>query len=580
MALGACLAGSAAAAPEKPLVTVGLVDTFSPEFYVHTYVPTIERLMVKLPEYRFRFVELEEPQIEQDIQRLKPDFLLTSAGHYAALISRLSTHQVAVRLPREGLSPTQAVGSAIIVASGSPYQSLADLRGAKIAVSDLHSFEGWLFAAGAMQKEGMDPLKHFSDIHETHYGIPDVATLVLLDAVQAGVLPSCDLERMIQSGALQQGQLRVIGDRSAGKGCMRSTALYPDAVFSSLPWVNADVLTRVTVALLSMPAENLDFRWTLASDFRPTFQLLRALRIGPFAPIHMLSPREIWDRYHTEIIMAAALLLAVIVHIVLLNILVRRRTSQLRLALRETRRLSEESQKTRQKMLEMERSHIVSELSSMFAHEIKQPIMNISLYAGTLRLLLKKKRALEADTEGFLDKIYEEVDRSSQIVDHVRAYAKPHARVRKACPLDHLVNDSVKLFGPRHPELHVGKVPAGWVLADPFEMQFILNNFLKNALSAVRKVRNPRVLLQVQDEGENWRLVCEDNGPPIDQSTFEHLGTMGQSTKPDGLGFGLAIATGLAEANGGHLEFHRIDPQGLRAVLVLAKHHPEDRENV
>ncbi len=542
---GLLLAGAAAAA-DKPLVTVGLVDTFSPEFYINTYVPAVNRLMEKLPEYRFRFVELEEQRIEEDIQRLKPDFLLTSAGHFAALIARFSTHQVVVRMPQGSVSPTQAVGSAVIVSGKSPYQRFSDLKGAKIALTDLNSFEGWLFAAGAMRKKGIDPLKHFAELHQTHYGIPDVATLVSLGIVQAGVLASCEVEKLIRTGAVEPGELRVIEDRSEGKGCARSTDLYPDAVFSSLPWVDAGVLTRVTVALLSMPAGEKGFRWTLASDFRPTFELLRTLRFGPFAPIYTLSAREIWERYSTEIIMGAALLLAVLVHIVLLNVLVRRRTRQLRHALLQTRRLSAETQRTRQRMLEMERSHIVSELSSMFAHEIKQPIMNIALYAGTLKLLLKKKHMLEGEADGFLENIYSEVERSSEIVDHVR------------------------------PELKVGKIPEGEVLADPFEIEFILTNFLKNAFSAVKGVKSPRVTLSAAGEGENWRIECEDNGPPIPEEMFARLGTVGQSTKPDGLGFGLAIATGLAEANGGHLEFHRREPQGLRASLVLARHHAKE----
>ncbi|HBZ58766.1 MAG TPA: hypothetical protein DEO49_06440 [Sutterella sp.] len=572
---GLLLAGAAAAA-DKPLVTVGLVDTFSPEFYINTYVPAVNRLMEKLPEYRFRLVELEEQRIEEDIQRLKPDFLLTSAGHFAALIARFSTHQVVVRMPQGSVSPTQAVGSAVIVSGKSPYQRFSDLKGAKIALTDLNSFEGWLFAAGAMRKKGIDPLKHFSELHQTHYGIPDVATLVSLGIVQAGVLASCEVEKLIRTGAVEPGELRVIEDRSEGKGCARSTDLYPDAVFSSLPWVDAGVLTRVTVALLSMPAGEKDFRWTLASDFRPTFELLRTLRFGPFAPIYTLSAREIWERYSTEIIMGAALLLAVLVHIVLLNVLVRRRTRQLRHALLQTRRLSAETQRTRQRMLEMERSHIVSELSSMFAHEIKQPIMNIALYAGTLKLLLKKKHMLEGEADGFLEKIYSEVERSSEIVDHVRAYAKPHSRVRKSCTLHSLVFDAVKTFQPQHSELKVGKIPEGEVLADPFEIEFILTNFLKNAFSAVKGVKSPRVTLSAAGEGENWRIECEDNGPPIPEEMFARLGTVGQSTKPDGLGFGLAIATGLAEANGGHLEFHRREPQGLRASLVLARHHAKE----
>lgn len=572
LALGALFAAEAVAAVNRPLVTVGLVDTFSPEFYIHTYAPTVDRLMARLPEYKFRFVELEEQNIEKDIERLKPDFLLTSAGHYAALISRFSTHQVAVRLPREGRSPTQAVGSAVIVRSNSSYGKFADLKGGKLAVTDTHSFEGWLFASGAMRNQGIDPDRHFSMIYETNYGIPDVATIVSLGFADAGVLPACELERLIQMGAVGRDELRVIEERSGGKGCRRSTLLYPDAVFSSLPSVREDVLTRVTVALLSMPAEGRDFRWTLASDFRPTFELLRTLRIGPFVPIHSLSAREIWERYRTEILMTAVLLLAVIVHIVLLNILVRRRTRELRYALSETQRLSEETQRTRQRLLETERSHIVSELSSLFAHEIKQPIMNIALYAGTLRLLLKKKKTASAEEEDYLKKIYSEVERSSKIVDHVRAYAKPHARRREVCSISRFTEEAAKLFGPQHPELRIGTMPEGYVLADPFEVEFVLINFVKNAFAAVKGVKRPRVFLSAHEQGGSWHICCEDNGPPIADEVFERLGSLGASAKPDGLGLGLAIAKGLAEANGGHLEFCRLTPQGLKATLVLPRH--------
>ena len=67
------LAGGAAAGEgvtperthEEP-VTIGLVDTFSPEFYLHTVVPTIEHLMAVFGEANIRVVELdwENPQAD------------------------------------------------------------------------------------------------------------------------------------------------------------------------------------------------------------------------------------------------------------------------------------------------------------------------------------------------------------------------------------------------------------------------------------------------------------------------------------------------------------------------------------
>jgi K+-sensing histidine kinase KdpD len=45
----------------------------------------------------------------------------------------------------------------------------------------------------------------------------------------------------------------------------------------------------------------------------------------------------------------------------------------------------------------------------------------------------------------------------------------------------------------------------------------------------------------------------------------------GQSSKTDGLGFGLAIASMLAERNGGHLEYNQPWAGGLEASLIIGK---------
>ena len=89
-----------------------------------------------------------------------------------------------------------------------------------------------------------------------------------------------------------------------------------------------------------------------------------------------------------------------IFHVVTINLLVRKRTAQLAESLAETEHFHKVAQESRNQLLQLERSNIVSQLSSMLAHEIKQPLMSISLYAGALKLLLVKEGSLTPKAAG------------------------------------------------------------------------------------------------------------------------------------------------------------------------------------
>lgn len=100
-------------------------------------------------------------------------------------------------------------------------------------------------------------------------------------------------------------------------------------------------------------------------------------------------------------------------------------------------------------------------------------------------------------------------------------------------------------------------------------MEFVVSNFLKNALAATADVERPAVTVDIRQQDAFWKLTVTDNGPRIDDRVFETLGRVQESRKSDGLGFGLAIAAAIAEANGGHLEFARAEPTGLAASILL-----------
>ncbi len=548
-------------------VTIGLVDTFAPEFYIDTYAPTLDHLMASLGKYRFRIVEVDRRSTESDIQRLKPNFIVASASAYVSLIEPFGAHQVATKEPVAAQDAVHSVASAFVVRSDSPAKTLSDLRGRRVVATSESSFDGWLIAAGELARRGFDPVSFFREKQFTDYAIPGPALLVKLGVADVAVMASCDLERLEAAGQVKVGELRVVDDASGGEGCRRSTERFPDVVFASLAGVSPEIVRDVTVALLSMPTADRDFVWTIADDFLPTYRLLKSLNLPPYA-VQPLTLQLLWQKYRTEILLLLGLALAVVFHIVSINLLVQRRTRQLKESLAETKHYFEEAQTSRVKLARLERLHIVNQLSSIFAHEVKQPLMNISLYAEALKLFLKKRGALDEKAENFLGRITAEVNRSSAIVEHVRGYAKKRETKKERLKLSDAVAASVRTAGGKiSPEVSVQT--DAWVMADPFEIRFILTNFLKNAEAAVAKEKQPQISITSGVTQRRAFVSVEDNGPSLSDEAFAALGTMGRSTKEDGLGFGLAIASSLAEKSGGHITFERVDPQGLRVTLVI-----------
>ena len=61
--------------PERPVITIGLVDTFKPDFYMYSFVPLVEALRAKLPQYEVRTFEFARGT---DLERVefKPDTFL------------------------------------------------------------------------------------------------------------------------------------------------------------------------------------------------------------------------------------------------------------------------------------------------------------------------------------------------------------------------------------------------------------------------------------------------------------------------------------------------------------------------
>ncbi len=563
---------SDAQAAERPVVRIGLVDTFSPEFYIDTYAATIQYLKRRLPQYRFESVEFANeskltPQTAQGI-----DFLVSSAGTFGIRAQELGAEHIVIRKRSDVKNASRSVAAVFVARSDNKrINTLEDMRNQRASATQASSFDGWLIAQDEIAQAGFSPENFFSSVQFTEYNYPDVISRVLVGQVDVGVLTRCQLERLQEQGLVDAASVKVINEKEApDEPCRRSTELYPAEVIAVFPHTDPELAKAVTIALLQMPEAG--WEWVTVNDLVNISGLMERLSLGSFAYQREFTLKALARRYSREIILAAALAAAALFHILRVDALVMQRTRELVQMVREKEALLERMKKTQQYLQLLERNTIVSQLSSLFAHEMKQPVTNIINYAAGVAMLRKSGRGDAPAIDQALSAINDQARRMAQIVDRVRAYAKHEPLTKTDCRLADIVRTTLENFRLAQKTVSAIKVDvpeAIHVSADPVALELLFLNLVRNAERAAAGNPAPEVLIKGRVDGHLTRVTVSDNGPRVPQELFAQLSRVGGVESSQGLGMGLAIAKGIAENHNGHLEFSRSETGGLAVTLVL-----------
>ncbi len=591
LAAGLARAEAGAPSPETPEVsavtdvTVGIVDTFNPRFFIDTYTPLIERLKVRYPQYRFTTVEFPRGEPIDSTRLGANGFVILSSGD-AVRESELDLQQIATRRRADRKAADRSVGAVFLVRAGSTLKTLADLKGRSVATTDPNAFEGSAVPKGELAEQGEDPEGFFGEVFYTEWNYPDVLQMVTLGMTDVGILSTCEWEDAVAAGVVGAHELRIVNDRTApGDRCRRSTALYPDLMLAALPTASPEVVRDITIAVLTQPVDEGGYDWISNTNLTDVRNLYRTLREGPYAYLRDWSAAGLWRRFHTEIALGVFALILVAVHIVRVNLLVRRRTRELQQASAARERAAEALRESRAQLERLERGATVTQLSAMFAHEVKQPVTNAANYLNAL--LLMKERGLRDETreESAFRRALSEVYRAADILDRVRAALKRERTKFERFDLARLPERAIRHSRAKKAGIPVecfGLETPAVVLGDAMELELVLVNLLNNAVDALTqaKIVGPRIRVSLLRESDTALLRVEDNGPGVPPERLAKLGKPVLSDKPEGLGFGLAIAASLAEAHGGRLRFEAGNPTGLAVTLsVPLDRTPDSKEH-
>ena len=557
-----------------PTLRIAYLDSYSPDFYVSVYAPTVQYLKKTLPQYRFESVEMTPPVTDSELTSQHPDFFFASSGAWGLFAKSQSLDLLSVRAASSDASPGPAAGSVFVVRADSDIHSVADLAGKKAAAAHAQAFSGWLTGLDRIAREGFDPKTFFSSVLFTDYGYPDILSRVSVGDADVGLVSLCELENAARRHSVDPEKLRVIGNLAEkSETCARSTELFPGAAVAAFPTTPAAAVKDVTRALLAMPVQT-DWEWTSARNMKGIDEFLEHLHLGPYAYLDDWSLNALIKRFAVEILLILALILAVIYHIVRTDKLVAQRTQELRETLEQRDRLAEKTRETQAVLSLFERRSIVSELSTMFAHEMKQPAANLVNYAAGLTMLARRRPAdtvTERETAA-LAAVSREAKRIADIVERVRAYAKHEPVKRESVNLADVVRETVENFRlARGTSVTITSDvdPTLTVTGDRVSLELLFLNLIRNADRALKATVDPRIRITSDIRGSTLQITVADNGPGVDEAKLQLLGRATGGAHPEGLGLGLTIAAGIAEVHGGHLEFCRNKDGGLSAAVCF-----------
>jgi PAS domain S-box-containing protein len=201
----------------------------------------------------------------------------------------------------------------------------------------------------------------------------------------------------------------------------------------------------------------------------------------------------------------------------------------------------------------------LGELTASIAHEINQPLAAVVNNASACLRWLAAHNLEEARQSAAL--IIADGHRAGEIISRIRAL------VKKAPPRKDWVNINetiLEVIALARSEVHRNRVSlqtqlssdVPLVLGDRIQLQQVVLNLIINAIEAMSEIsEGPRELLvsSKKDDSQGVLVAVRDSGPGFDPDSLDHLFTAFYTTKPQGMGMGLAISRSIIEAHGGRL---------------------------
>ncbi len=231
----------------------------------------------------------------------------------------------------------------------------------------------------------------------------------------------------------------------------------------------------------------------------------------------------------------------------------------------------------------------LGQLATGLAHEINQPLASITNYADVLELSAENGTLDAAQASSTIRQLKRSALCAGQIVRRMRNFVRHGSGQRMLVELNDLIREVCDLCRPQleQADVHLAaslSSNATSVVAEPLEIQQVLVNLVQNAAQALAECPREKRRIDIRTYTARGSVFVEftDSGPGFPTGSAEKSFAPFFSTKPEGLGMGLAISRTILERHQGRLWGQNRDSGGAVVSFSLPlppAHEPQSSQS-
>ena len=223
------------------------------------------------------------------------------------------------------------------------------------------------------------------------------------------------------------------------------------------------------------------------------------------------------------------------------------------------------------------RATALGELAASIAHEVNQPLAAVVANSHAARHWHAAKPENKHEVREALERIVREANRASAVIARIRGFLSRGSLQRNVISAAEVIGG---VFDMLKDMAHVRQVPLRFapaanlrlVNADRIQLQQVLLNLVTNAIEAVSQGVHSGGSVEVEawnGEADMVHIAVRDTGAGLDPQQVDRVFDAFYTTKPEGMGMGLAISRSIVEAHGGRLWTNSNEGPGATFTFTL-----------
>jgi len=199
-------------------------------------------------------------------------------------------------------------------------------------------------------------------------------------------------------------------------------------------------------------------------------------------------------------------------------------------------------------------------MAAALAHELNQPLSSIAMLSKTCARNLRMTDGVDVDLIEAIEQVATEAERAVEMVRGLRQLRVGASPKRTTFDIGDLIHATVgqlrDFIRAGQTRISIDIEPGLTKLrADRTQIGQILTNLIRNAVEAMAETPKEQRFLEIKarQTGADIEVAVRDQGGGLSPDIMEHLFEAYQTTKPQGMGLGLALCRSILQAHAGRL---------------------------